>query len=73
MRLANLRDHAAVEWDALEAELESYGRDADNAALHLLGCTDMIERAARAGGLGGAEQKRCRWKGGHCAKFASAR
>jgi hypothetical protein len=73
MVLANLRDRAAVEWDALEHELVSYGRDAYNAAMRELGFTDMIQPAARARSLGGGAQKRCQWEGGYCTRFASGR
>ena len=70
MALANLRDRAAVEWDALEAELASYGRDAYTAAMRELGYTDMIERGSRYG-KGGGPQKRCEETG--CNVFASGR
>jgi hypothetical protein len=72
MTLANLRDRAVVEWDALEAELRSYGRDAYNAAMRELGYTDMIEPRT-APRKSGAAQHRCEWEGGYCAKFASGR
>jgi hypothetical protein len=72
MTLANLRDRAAVEWDALEAELVSYGRDAYDAAMRELGYTGMIEPRT-APRKSGAAQKRCQWEGGYCAKFASGR
>lgn len=42
MTLANLRDRAAVEWDALEAELRSYGRETFNSAMRELG--EPVER-----------------------------
>lgn len=72
MTLANLRDRAAVEYDALEAELLSYGRDAYDAAMRELGYTGMI--AKRSGdSKGGAEQHRCEWEGGYCSVFASGR
>jgi hypothetical protein len=73
MVLANLRDRAIVEWDALERELASYGRDAYNAAMRELGFTAMIEPKRVSARLGGGAQKRCRWEGGYCAKFASGR
>jgi hypothetical protein len=73
MALANLRDRAAVEWDALERELASYGRDAYNAAMRELGFTDMIEPKRVSARLGGGAQKRCQWEGGYCTKFASGR
>jgi hypothetical protein len=72
MALANLRDRAAVEWDALAAELLSYGRDAYDAAMRELGCTGMIApRKAPAGS--GLVQHRCEWEGGYCSKFTSGR
>ena len=70
MLLANLRDRAAVEWDALEAELLSYGRDAYDAAMRELGYRDMIE-PRRAPRKSGAAQHRCGWEGGYCSKFVS--
>lgn len=72
MSLPNLRDRAVVEWDALAAELESYGRDAYDAAMRELGYTDMI--APRTGERkSGLAQHRCEWEGGHCVKFTSSR
>lgn len=71
MTLANLRDRAAVEWDALEAELLSYGRGAYDAAMRELGYVDMI--APSAPRRSGAVQHRCEWEGGYCAKFTIGR
>jgi hypothetical protein len=69
MALADLRDRAAVDWDALAAELESYGRGAYDAAMRELGYTDMI--APRdTGGRGGGPPKRCAvWQ---CHRFTAA-
>jgi hypothetical protein len=38
-----------------------------------LGYTDMVEPKRVSRGLSGARQKRCRWEGGYCTKFASGR
>ncbi len=70
MQLANLRDRAAVEWDALEAELVSYGRDAYDAAMLELGYTDMIAPRT-APRKSGAVQHRCAAEG--CHKFTAGR
>lgn len=70
MQLANLRDRAAVEWDALAAELESYGRDAYDAAMRELGHVDMIAPRRSTEHHGGA-QRRCEVNG--CHKFAAGR
>jgi hypothetical protein len=72
MQLANLRDRAIVEWDALTAELESYGRDTYDAAMRELGYTDMIA-PRRAPRRSGAAQNRCEWEGGYCVKFVVGR
>lgn len=72
MQLANLRDRAAVEWDALEAELSSYGRPAYQAAMRELGYTDMLPKRSKYG-KGGAGQKRCGWEGGYCSVFSASR
>jgi hypothetical protein len=70
MTLANLRDRAAVEWDALEAELRSYGRDAYDAAMRELGYSAMVEPRTRPAGSGLA-QHRCEVWG--CHKFSAGR
>lgn len=70
MTLANLRDRAAVEWDALEAELLSYGRDAYDTAMRQLGYSGMVEPRTRPAGSGLA-QHRCEASG--CHKFATGR
>jgi hypothetical protein len=72
MALANLRDRAAIEWDALDAELRSYGVKAYDAAMRELGETPQREHGG-AYGHGGGAQHRCEWEGGHCAKYSSAR
>ncbi len=71
MLLASAADRAAVEWDALEAELLSYGRDAYDAAMRELGYRDMIE-PRRAPRKSGAAQHRCGWEGGYCSEFVTA-
>ncbi len=70
LKLANLRDRADIEWDVLERELSSLGRDAYNTAMAEIGAVGMIERkrTPRKGGLG---QKRCETHG--CHKFTSSR
>jgi hypothetical protein len=70
MILPNLRDRAAVEWDALETELVSYGRDAYDAAMRELGYAGMVEPRT-APRRSGAAQQRCQGPG--CHKFRSAR
>lgn len=71
LRLANLRDRYAVEPDALEAELLSYGRSAYDAAMRELG--EPVEREdGGAYGHTGAVQHRCAWEGGYCPKFTAA-
>jgi hypothetical protein len=68
----NLRDRAAVEWDTLQAELATYGRDAYNAAMRDLGYRDLVDQLPRSRG-GGAQQKRCEWDGGSCSGYAAGR
>jgi hypothetical protein len=68
--LPNLRDRAAVEWDALEAELVSYGRDAYDAAMRELGYAGMVEPRTRPAGSG-LVQRRCEASG--CHKFSAGR
>jgi hypothetical protein len=70
MTLANLRDRAAVEWDALEAELVSYGRDAYTAAMRELGYAGMVEPRTRPAGSG-LVQRRCEASG--CHRFSVGR
>jgi hypothetical protein len=70
MTLANLRDRAAVEWDALEAELVSYGRDAYTAAMRELGYGGVVEPHT-APRRSGAAQQRCQGPG--CHKFTVGR
>jgi hypothetical protein len=69
MVLANLRDRAVVEWDALERDLMARGGDAFDSAMRELGFTDMI--APRRKGVSGAVQHRCEVDG--CMRFASGR
>jgi hypothetical protein len=70
LQIANLRDRAAVEWDALAEELESYGRDAYDAAMRELGYTNMIAPRRSAERHGG-RQRRCEASG--CEKFTAGR
>jgi hypothetical protein len=71
LHLPNLRDRAAVEGDALEAELMRSGPDAWNEACRELGTRDaMIVRSFKRDG--GAEgSKRCEWTS--CSKFSRGR
>jgi hypothetical protein len=69
LQLANLRDRFAVEPDALESELVSYGRSAYDAAMRELG--EPVEREhGGAYGHSGAVQHRCAEQ--HCDRFTSA-
>lgn len=70
MTLADLRDRAAVEWDALETELRGYGQAAYIAAMRELGERPEIETGGDYG-RGGAAQHRCEWAGGYCVRFTS--
>jgi hypothetical protein len=70
MIVPNLRDRAAIEWDALEAELVSYGRDAYDAAMRELGYGGMVEPRT-APRRSGAAQQRCQGPG--CHKFTAGR
>ena len=70
MIVPNLRDRAAIEWDALAAELESYGRNAYDAAMRELGHVDMIAPRRSTERHGGA-QRRCEVNG--CHKFSAGR
>lgn len=73
MILPNLRDRAVVEWDALELELRSMSRADYNKAARELGLTPEPADLTRLGGSkGGAEQQRCQWDGGFCARYASS-
>ena len=72
MVLANLRDRALIEWDALRDELEGYGADAYRAAMSELGFSDEVEprKAPRRSGVG---RHRCAWENGYCQVFTSTR
>ncbi len=69
LQLANMRDRAVIEWDALQQELESYGPDAFDNAMRAMGFTDMIGRKRE--GRSGAGQHRCAWEHGYCQVFVS--
>jgi hypothetical protein len=73
MTVPNLRDRAAVEWDALEIELRSYGPLAFNDAMRELGHLAMVEPLKDTSRKGGAEQKRCGWEGGYCSVYVASR
>jgi hypothetical protein len=71
MVLANLRDRAQLEWDALERELSALGRDAYNDAMREIGARDLVIAPLARVSKGGLVQKRCEAHG--CHKFAAAR
>lgn len=67
LTLANLRDRAAVEWDALKAELLAIGRDAYERACRELGYTDLIGK--KGGPSRSGRQSRCEF--GTCTRWTS--
>lgn len=69
MIVPNLRDRAAIEPDALEAELCEQGRTVYNAAARELGWPHWSapKRESRSG------TSRCQWEGGYCMTFVSGR
>lgn len=77
--LVNMRDRAAIEWDALELELRAAGAQAYNDAMRELGHIDALLPVDSHGRLenrdrrAGEGQARCQWAGGHCMRYVSGR
>lgn len=78
LELANMRDRAAVEPDALLDDLAKLAPRDQNAAYRELGWHDLtvpLDSKGRiaAGPRSGVSMKRCAWEGGYCTKFATGR